>query len=146
MPRLVLAGRAGWLNEDFEKLMAATGNLGGWIRVVHGPTDAELDHLYRNCLFTVCVSLKEGWGLPIGESLGYGKTGVVSGVSSMPEVGGNMVEYCDPRSISSIEAACRRLVAEPDHRAALERRIAEAHLRGWGDVAADLVGAISRAG
>lgn len=146
MPRLVLAGRAGWLNEDFEKLMAATGNLGGWIRVVHGPTDAELDHLYRNSLFTVCVSLKEGWGLPIGESLGYGKTGVVSGVSSMPEVGADMVEYCDPRSISSIEEACRRLVAEPDHRVALERRIAGARLRGWGDVADDLVGAIGRGG
>ena len=94
--RLVLAGRPGWLNEDFERLMAATGNLGGWVRVLHGPTDAELDHLYRNCLFTVCVSLKEGWGLPIGESLAYGKTGVVSGVSSMPEVGGDLVEYCDP--------------------------------------------------
>jgi len=142
LPRLVLAGRPGWLNEDFERLMAATGNLGGWVRVLHGPSDAELDHLYRNCLFTVCVSLKEGWGLPIGEGLGYGKTGVVSGVSSMPEVGGNLVEYCDPTSLSSIEAACRRLVADTDRRAELEGRIAAARLRSWDDVADDLVAAI----
>lgn len=141
-PRLVLAGRPGWLNEDFERLVAATGHLGGWLRVLHGPSDAELDHLYRACQFTICVSFKEGWGLPIGESLGYGKTGVVSGLSSMPEVGGAFVEYCDPHSLSSIEAACRRLIEDGARRAELERRIAQARLRSWEDVAGDLVAAI----
>jgi hypothetical protein len=143
LPRLVLAGRPGWMNRDFENMMAATGHLGGWVRVLHGLTDAELDHLYRECLFTVCVSFKEGWGLPIGESLGYGKTAVVSGVSAMPEVGGDLVEYCDPRSLGSIESACRRLIADPGRRAALEQRIAGSRLRGWSDVADDLVRAIA---
>ena len=139
LPRLVFAGRPGWLNSDFDRIMERTGYLYGWCEILHGPSDAELDFLYRNCAFTICTSYKEGWGLPIGESLSYGKTGVVSNVSSMPEVGGDMVEYCDPMSIASVEQACRRLIEAPDHRAMLEERIAQTRLRGWGDVAQDMI-------
>ena len=107
-----------------------------------GPADHELAHLYRSCLFTATVSLYEGWGLPIGEGLSYGKTGVVSKAASMPEVGGDMVAYCDPASMQSIEAAVRRLL-DPDHRKALEARIAETDLRGWEDVGRDVLAALS---
>ena len=139
LPRIVFAGRPGALNTDFDRMMERTHQLGGWCELVHGPSDEELDFLYKNCAFTICASYKEGWGLPIGEGLSYGKTGVVSNVSSMPEVGGDMVEYCDPLSIASIEAACRRLIETPEHRAMLEARIAETRLRSWNDVARDMI-------
>lgn len=142
LPRLVFAGRPGWLNSDFDRFMNASGYLGGWVEILHGPSDEELDFLYRNCLFTIFTSYKEGWGLPIGESLGYGKTAVVSGVSSMPEVGGDFVEYCDPLSIASIEEACRKLIEYPEHREALERKIAATRLRSWDDVASDLISVV----
>ena len=141
-PRLVLAGKRGWLTEEFLAMLEATGGLGGWVSFLETPSDAELAYLYRNCLFTATVSLYEGWGLPIGEGLGYGKTGVVSQTSSMPEVGGDMVEYCDPYSVADITRACRRLANDPDHRTALEARIAEASLRGWADVGRDVVAAL----
>lgn len=146
MPRLVFAGRPGWLNEDFDGLMAATGNLGGWVQFALRPSDAELAYLYRNSLFTATVSLYEGWGLPIGESLHFGKTAVVAENSAMPEVGGDMVEYCDAHSLRSIQAACRRLIADPEHRRALEARIAATRLRRWDDVAGDIVEILSREG
>jgi len=142
LPKLVFAGRRGWLNDDFDRLMEATGQLGGWAEIVPGPGDDVLAFLYRNCLFTVTASFYEGWGLPIGESLAYGKTAVVSETSSMPEVGGDMVEYCDPHSLDSIETACLRLIDDPDHRAALEARIAAAPLRSWDDVARDMLEAV----
>ena len=142
LPKLVFAGRHGWLNEDFDRLMLATGQLGGWAEIVSGQSDDVLAFLYRNCLFTITASFYEGWGLPIGESLAYGKTAVVSETSSMPEVGGNMVEYCDPHSLDSIETACLRLIDDPDHRAQLEERIASAHLRSWDDVAHDMLEAV----
>ncbi|MEM1432349.1 MAG: glycosyltransferase family 1 protein [Pseudomonadota bacterium] len=141
LPRLVFAGRPGWLNADFDRVMERTGYLFGWCEILHGPSDEELDYLYRKCAFTICTSYKEGWGLPIGESLSYGKTGVVSNVSSMPEVGGDLVEYCDPLSIASIEAACRKLIEAPEHRAMLEARIAETRLRSWSDVAQEMISA-----
>lgn len=142
LPKLVFAGRRGWLNDDFENLMKATGQLGGWVEIVNAPSDDVLSYLYQNCLFTVTASFYEGWGLPIGESLGYGKTAVVSRTSSMPEVGGDMVEYCDPHSLGSIEAACLRLIDDPQHRAELEERIAKAQLRSWDEVAHDMLKAI----
>ncbi|KIN70127.1 Glycosyl transferase, group 1 [Sulfitobacter noctilucae] len=142
LPRLVFAGKRGWHIEDFNALMQATGNLGGWVQFADRPSDAELAYLYETCLFTAMVSLYEGWGLPIGESLAFGKTGVVADNSSMPEVGGDMVEYCDATSIDSIAGAVRKLVAEPDYREGLEARIAGARLRTWDDVAADFVAAL----
>ena len=142
LPKIVFAGRRGWLNDDFDALMTATGQLGGWAEIVEEPDDAALSYLYRYCLFTVTVSFYEGWGLPIGESLAYGKTAVVSNTSSMPEVGGDMVEYCDPHSRDDIEAACLKLIDDPGHRQALEARIRSARLRSWDDVAADIFAAI----
>ncbi|WP_010139029.1 glycosyltransferase [Oceanicola sp. S124] len=139
MPRLVFAGKRGWLNDDFDAMMTATGNLDGWVQFASRPTDAELRHLYENCLFTATVSLYEGWGLPIGESLHFGKTAVVADNSAMPEVGGALVEYCDAGSLESMTAAFRRLIADPAHRQALEAKIAATRLRRWDDVAGDLV-------
>ena len=63
---------------------------------------------------------------------------------SMPEVGGDLVEYCDATSIASIAAACRKLIADPAHREALERKIAAADLRSWDDVAADYIEVLTR--
>ncbi len=143
VPKLVFAGKPGWYNNDFTTLMQATGNLGGWVQFAERPTDTELAYLYENCLFTAMVSFYEGWGLPIGEGLSFGKTAVVANNSSMPEVGGDMVEYCDAQSLDSIHAACRKLIAEPAHRQALETRIAETKLRNWDDVARDFVDAFS---
>ena len=70
------------------------------------------------------------------------KTAVVADNSSMPEVGGDMVEYCDAHSISSIYEACYKLIADPDHRMALEARIAQTRLRTWDDVADGFIAAI----
>ncbi|MEM1363574.1 MAG: glycosyltransferase family 1 protein [Pseudomonadota bacterium] len=138
-PKLVFAGKLGWLIEDFHAALNATGNLRGWVEIAERPSDRELAFLYKNCLFTAMVSQYEGWGLPIGEGLGFGKTGVVANNSAMPEVGGDMVEYCDAESINSIYAACRKLISLPSHREMLEARVAATQLRTWDDVAANFV-------
>ncbi|KIN69837.1 Glycosyl transferase, group 1 [Sulfitobacter noctilucicola] len=143
LPKLVFAGKPGWYNDDFNQLIRASGNLGGWVQFADKPNDTELAWLYETCEFTAMVSFYEGWGLPIGESLSFGKTAVVANNSSMPEVGGDMVEYCDAHSLDSMHAACRKLIADPEHRAMLERRIADTRLRTWKDVTEDFVRLLS---
>ena len=138
-PKLVLAGKRSLQNEDFNTWMEKSGNLNGWVQFADRPSDGALAYLYENCLFTATVSLYEGWGLPIGESLAFGKTAVVADNSSMPEVGGDMVEYCDAGSIDSIYRACRKLITDPDHRHQLETRIKTTRLRSWDDVVADFI-------
>lgn len=139
LPRLVFAGRKGWHIRAFEDFLSATGNLNGWIQIIEAPSDSELAFLYRNCKFSIMASLYEGWGLPVGEALSYGKTAVVAHNSSLPEVGGDHVEYCDATSIESIAAACGRLIKNPARIQELEDGIASAKLRTWAEVAADLL-------
>lgn len=143
LPKLVFAGQRGWMIQDFDRMMEATGYLSGLVDVIEKASDAELQALYKHSLFTITASHYEGWGLPIGESLAYGKTAVVSKTSSMPEVGGDMVEYCDPSSIPSILQACRRLIEDPERRKDLEARISTAALRQWDDAADDLLSALA---
>lgn len=138
IPKLVFAGRIGWLVEDFKYALEASGNLNGYIDIIEKPSDDELAFLYRNCLFTVMPSLYEGWGLPVGESLSFGKTAVISNNSSLPEVGQDLVEYCDPKSVSSISNAIWKLVSEPENRILLENKIKNTTLRNWHDVGEDL--------
>ena len=139
IPKLVFAGRLGWLYDDLADLLKGTGNIYGYVKIIEGPTDGELRFLYKNCKFTLNVSMYEGWGLPIGESLAYGKTSVVADVASLPEVGGDLVEYCDPHSIDSIHNAVLRLISEPSRLSELEDRIKGANLRSWNDVAKNLL-------
>ena len=138
LPRLVFAGRRGWMNEHFFDLLQATGNLYGYVTIIDHVSDEELELLYKNCLFATMVSTYEGWGLPIGEALSYGKTAVVSNSTSLPEVGMDLVEYCDPLSVNSIAEAIRRLVYEQGYRQSLENKIQSTHLRNWSDVAQNL--------
>jgi len=96
LPILVLVGFNGWgVNDLIDKIQKDpfTQNK---IKILHDLTDYELGLLYKNCLFTLFPSLYEGWGLPVRESLAWGKFCLSSNSSSLPEAGKNFVEYLDP--------------------------------------------------
>lgn len=143
LPRLVFAGRPGSLAEPFFDWMHGTGFLDGYVSILHEPSDSDLDYLYRHCQFFAMPSLFEGWGLPVGEGLAYGKTGLVADGSSLPEVGGDLVRYCDPLSVTSIAEAAEELIRSPEKRLALEKRIRATPLRSWADVATDFAAALT---
>lgn len=134
-PRLVLAGQRGWRTDDLFDLLGATGNLDGSVAVIWTPSDAELALLYRHCAFTVFPSLYEGWGLPIGESLWFGKYCIASNAASMPQVGGDLVDYVDPHDPEDMRRAILRAIREPDYVDACENRIRKVSLRRWSEVA-----------
>ncbi len=135
MPKLILAGQRGWRTEDLFDLLARTGSLGGTVIVAETPTDAELAFLYRHCLFTVFPSLYEGWGLPIGESLWFGKHCIASKTSSMPQVGGDLADYVDPGNSEDLYRTLLEALQHPGHVVAREELIRKALLRRWRDVA-----------
>jgi glycosyltransferase involved in cell wall biosynthesis len=96
LPPIVLVGRRGWLTDDFQKAVDTDPDIKGKIIILDKTTDAELRWLYENCLLTVFASFYEGWGLPVAESLNYGKIALSSNTSSMPEVGGVFADYFSP--------------------------------------------------
>lgn len=99
LPQLVIVGSHGWLSNDIKYLIEHDPMIKGKILLLLGSvTDSGLDWVYRNCLFTVYPSMYEGWGLPVAESLGYGKPCVAAGVSSIPEIAGDLIDYFSPYS------------------------------------------------
>ena len=62
----------------------------------------ELETLYKFCDIFLYASLNEGFGMPPLEAMKYGKTCVVSGVCSLPEICGDSVYYVNPYDVDEI--------------------------------------------
>ena len=116
VPLLVFAGRIGFMVADLLDELRNSRFLGGKLVLVEHPDDADLAALYRGCLFTVFPSLYEGWGLPVTESLAFGKPCLAARATSLPEAGGRLARYFDPESVPD---AVRALRAVLDDRAGL---------------------------
>lgn len=86
IPTLVIVGRFGWMDLDLKYQVENDPVLKEKILFIVSATDSQLDCLYRNCLFTLYASIYEGWGLPIAESLNYGKPCIISDNTSLPEI------------------------------------------------------------
>jgi glycosyltransferase involved in cell wall biosynthesis len=114
VPTLVFVGRVGGLVADLMKQLENSAYLDGKILLAEDVSDVELASLYRGCLFTVFPSLYEGWGLPVTESLAFGRPCIVARGSSLPEAGGSLVRYFDPDSVSDAYAVIRAAIEDPE--------------------------------
>ncbi|ATJ91029.1 MULTISPECIES: glycosyltransferase family 4 protein [Acetobacter] len=123
VPKLVLAGCQGWLVDDLMQQIRNSAWLEGHVVWVDAPSDALMAHLYQNCLFTVFPSFYEGWGLPVTESLAWGKACLISDRSSLPEAGGGLAEAFDPDNGTDLLARIRRWLDDPQALAAQEDAI-----------------------
>ena len=65
-------------------------------------TQEELVDLYNLADLFIFPSLYEGFGLPVLEALSCGTNVICSNSSSIPEVGGDVVEYFNPYNIEEI--------------------------------------------
>ena len=63
----------------------------------------ELETLYSKCSIFLFPTLQEGFGMPPEEAMKYGKTCVVSGVCSLPEIYGDAVYYVNPYDIGEMK-------------------------------------------
>ncbi|TPG39914.1 glycosyltransferase [Roseomonas nepalensis] len=143
VPKLVCVGNHGWLNDAIHAKLIASSLLRERVVMLSKISDAELEGLYRNCLFTLYPSSYEGWGLPVTESLCYGKVPIVANVSSLPEAGGDFAEYIDPSSERELVSAAERLLFDEEYRAVREEKIArEFQPRPWSAVAKQIVAQI----
>jgi glycosyltransferase involved in cell wall biosynthesis len=95
LPMLVIVGKKGWKSDDFLSVFELDKRIANKIIII-SPSDAELDVLYRNCLFTALPSFYEGWSLTLPESLSYGKFCLTSKVDPLIETARDLVEYIDP--------------------------------------------------
>lgn len=99
--RLLLVGKA---FENQVNLINEEKTLGVDKYVIHTGIveNKELIGLYNIADLFVFPSLYEGFGLPVIEALACGTNVICSNNSSLPEVGGKIVDYFDPYDVNDI--------------------------------------------
>jgi glycosyltransferase involved in cell wall biosynthesis len=115
---LVVVGALGW---EAGPTLEALRSLGDRARLLGYVSDAALGELYRRSAVFCYPSLGEGFGLPVLEAMALGTPVVTSNVSSLPEVGGEAVEYVDPRQPAAIAAGLRAVLDDEARAAELAR-------------------------
>ena len=143
---LVLAGGTGWRSEATHAHMARAA-AAGWLYYLRYVPQADLAALYAGARCFAYPSLYEGFGLPVAESLAYGKFCLAANSASIPEVGGDLIEYLDPWDVPLWAERLRWYIEHPDALAAAEQRI-RTHYQpaSWSACAASILGAsITRA-
>jgi glycosyltransferase involved in cell wall biosynthesis len=95
-PHLLFVGRPLWRGEEVVESIRRDEKLRNFVHVLDNVDDRDLDWFYRNCLLTLYPSLYEGWGLPVAESLAYGKVCITSDRTATREVAPNLTDLLDP--------------------------------------------------
>ena len=140
---LVAVGAVGW---ETGETLTALRTLGERAILLGYVSDGALAELYRRCAVFCYPSLGEGFGLPVLEAMAGGAAVITSNVSSLPEVGGDAVEYVDPTEVPEIGAALERLLRSPERRAELAARGRErAGGFTWARTAELVLGALEQA-
>ncbi len=100
---------------------------------------AELDEHYASARFSVFVSLHEGFGLPVVESLSRGVPVITSRFGPMAEVGeGNGAVLVDPSDVNGLVRAMTVLLDDDAELLRLRAEIDRRETRNWDDYAEDL--------
>lgn len=102
-------------------IAGATTSAGLDGRVIHREYVSEEDMLllYNACDMFVYPSIYEGFGLPVIEAMACGAPVACSNVTSLPEVGGDAVEYFDPMDVGEIADAIARVLGNDTLKARL---------------------------
>ena len=103
-------------------------------------TNEEIEFAYCQCSFTIYPSLVEGFGLPVLESLGFGKPCICSAKGALGESaqGGGCVAL-DSVGRESLATAIKDLLTNREFLASLSRAARARRFNTWADYARDLV-------
>jgi len=140
IPKLVCVGNRGWLNDAIYSKLSASKLLQEQVVLLSRISDPDLETLYKNCLFTLYPSSYEGWGLPVTESLCFGKVPVLANSSSLPEAGGEFGEYFELGSEPALIDAAERMIFDEAYRTQREQLIIDRFRpRTWAEIADNIL-------
>lgn len=117
------------------------------IQYLHHVADEELAKLYQGCSFTVFPSIEEGFGLPILESLWYGKPCICANFGAMAEVadGGGCLPV-DTRNPDEILRAMTLLIENRSVHDKLSVEALSRPITTWKDYARQFSGQLNKVG
>lgn len=109
---LVLVGGKGWFYDTVFERVAALGLIDR-VRFAGYADDDDLPFWYNAAAVVAFPSLYEGFGLPIVEALACGTPVVAAGTSSLPEAGGDLALYFDPRDAGALAGCLAAVLDNP---------------------------------
>jgi len=140
LPLLIFVGVAGWGVDNLLSDIRLDPRTQKYIKILNCVEDSDLVRLYQNAYFTVYPSLYEGWGLPVAESLAIGKFCLASNATSIPEVGGDFLEYIDPWDVPRWAERLQWYFDHPELVNDLSSRISrEYEPYSWGETASHII-------
>jgi hypothetical protein len=102
-------------------------------------TDEKLREFYEKCDFTVYPSIEEGFGLPIVESLWYGKPCITANFGAMQEVSkGGGVLATDTTDVNAIAGSIVRLASDKELLNQLTTECYSRQFKSWQDYAIEI--------
>jgi glycosyltransferase involved in cell wall biosynthesis len=119
--RLVLVGKRGWLYKDIFQAVEELDLKQDVLFLGYVPNE-DLPGLYSAADLSILVSLYEGFGLPVLESMACGTPVITSDVSSLPEVAGDATILVPPTDIEHIASAILDLLSSSEKREQLVER------------------------
>ena len=128
LPKLVFVGMQGWGVENLMSDIRLDPRVQGKIEILNNVSDNALRGLYLKCVFTLFPSIYEGWGLPVAESLAQDKFCIASKEASIPEVGGDLLEYCDPWQVNEWADAISKYYKDQELLGTKENAIRDGYL------------------
>jgi glycosyltransferase involved in cell wall biosynthesis len=123
LPLLVIVGARGWGSDALLREIDGDPLTRPFIRILDDAGDDELAWLYEHCCWTLYPSFYEGWGLPLAESLMYGKLCLASNAASLPEAGQGLAHHLDPNDIDAWHREIVTLLETPGLLGGIEERI-----------------------
>ena len=98
------------------KKFIAENNMESQVFFLSGLPENELAMLYQNALFSVYISVFEGFGLPVIESMACGCPVLTSSVSCLPETAGDAAVLCNPSDVADIVNKLKSLLSDETFR------------------------------
>jgi glycosyltransferase involved in cell wall biosynthesis len=117
--------------------------VGAWnIEIISDVNDARLGEYFEECLFTVYPSLQEGWGLPVQESLAYGKICLVSDtIPVAQEIDNSALIKISPLDFYAWFEAIKTWINNPRMRSVYEEHAIQYCPPSWTDISKKILSA-----
>jgi glycosyltransferase involved in cell wall biosynthesis len=124
-PQLVISGKLmpelAPLIFDAENLVKEL-NLKSQVKFLDFVPQEDLPAIYARALMFIYPSKYEGFGLPILEAMNQGTPVITAKTSSLPEVGGDAVLYCNPDDVYDLVMVMKNVLTNENIRHTLSER------------------------
>lgn len=118
--KLLLAGRLAWKYDDVLRTHAAMTHRDDVVFLGY-VDESALPGILSAALALVCVSIYEGFALPVAEAMASAVPVIASSRAAIPEIAGDAAVYVEPNDPDAIAATMERVAGDASLRTVLTR-------------------------